>query len=168
MISDTPMGKEGLLGRILIPLLLLAALPAQAIECSFGDDGMTVTWEPVEGQYQYLEIWYSPEEIEDSGIALATLEPDGDGVFPTEAVIPPSFVVNPEECIGCGICVQQCPTDAIELVDLKAVIDPEACISCGICAQGCPTDAIYAPGAGDHFALVGVGTDGAVEILERL
>lgn len=156
------------MGRTLIPLLLLAALPAQAIECDFGGDGMTVTWEPVEGGYGHLEVWCSPEEIEDSGMVVARVQPDEDGVFPTEAVIPPSFVVNPEECIGCGICVQQCPADAIELVDMKAVIDPEKCIACGICAQGCPTEAIYAPGEGDHYAVVGVGTDGTVEILEKL
>ena len=156
------------MGRILIPLLLLAALPVQAIECDFGGNGVTVTWEPVAEEYGHVEVWYSPDEIEDSGIVVARVEPDENGVFPTEAVIPPSFVVNPADCIGCGICVQQCPTDAIELVDLKAVIDPEACIACGICAQGCPTDAIYAPGEGDHYAVVGIGADGTVEILEKL
>lgn len=156
------------MGKILVPLLLVATFSAQGLECDFGSDGATLTWEAVEGEYGHLEVWFSPEEIEDSGMVVARLEPDEDGAFPTEAVIPPAFVVNPEECIGCGICVQQCPTDAIELVDLKAVIDPEACIACGICAQGCPTDAIYAPSEGDHFALVGVGADGSVEILEKL
>lgn len=156
------------MGRTLIPLLLLAAAQAPAIECDFGGDGITVTWEPPEGTYDHLEIWFSPEEIEDSGIVVARVEPGDDGVFPTEAAVPPAFVVNPGECIGCGICLGECPTDAIEMVDAKAVIDPEKCIACGICAQACPVDAIYAPSEGDHFAVVGIDADGAATVLETL
>ena len=41
-------------------------------------------------------------------------------------------------CIGCGICVRNCPTGAAELKDNLAVIDPEKCIGCGVCAEKCP------------------------------
>jgi ferredoxin len=144
------------------------AVQVQSIECTFGGDGIALSWEAVEGEYEYLEVWYSADEIEDSGIVLARLEPQDDGSFATETLIPPAFVVNPEECIGCAVCVGECPTDAIEMVDQKAIIDPEKCISCGICAQACPVDAIYAPSEGDHFAVVGIDAEGSAVVLERL
>lgn len=46
-----------------------------------------------------------------------------------------------DECISCGVCATQCPTDAITEGDGKYVIDPEKCISCGLCAGVCPVDA---------------------------
>ena len=41
-----------------------------------------------------------------------------------------------EKCIGCGLCVKECPYDAVHLVDKKAVID-EKCTLCGACIQAC-------------------------------
>ncbi|MDR0790614.1 MAG: DUF362 domain-containing protein [Bacteroidales bacterium] len=41
-------------------------------------------------------------------------------------------------CIGCGSCVQNCPGNAISLVDGKAVIDPEKCLGCAKCIAECP------------------------------
>jgi len=37
----------------------------------------------------------------------------------------------------------KCPTDAIEMKNGKAVIDPQNCIDCGICAEQCPFAAIH-------------------------
>lgn len=48
-----------------------------------------------------------------------------------------------DECIGCGICTESCPVEAISLVDDKAVIDPEICTGCGLCADVCPMEAIH-------------------------
>jgi len=47
-----------------------------------------------------------------------------------------------EECISCGACASECPTEAISEGDATFVIDPELCIDCGACADVCPTDAI--------------------------
>ena len=50
--------------------------------------------------------------------------------------------VNKEECIGCGMCVSECPKNAIKVIDGTAVIDKEKCIKCGICIDTCPVEAI--------------------------
>ena len=45
-------------------------------------------------------------------------------------------------CIACGLCVKNCPADAIRLVQFHAVIDAERCLSCGACAVVCPRHVI--------------------------
>jgi len=50
-------------------------------------------------------------------------------------------VVDSEKCAGCGICVDVCPADAIE-VNKQAVVDDEACTGCAACVSECPNEAI--------------------------
>lgn len=45
-------------------------------------------------------------------------------------------------CIGCGICVKNCPKEAIRVENFHAIIDEEKCVGCGICMQKCPKKAI--------------------------
>jgi electron transfer flavoprotein alpha subunit len=47
-----------------------------------------------------------------------------------------------DKCIGCQICVAECPVGAIEMVDGAACIDPEVCIGCGKCFDVCPVEAV--------------------------
>jgi ferredoxin len=46
-----------------------------------------------------------------------------------------------DDCISCGACEPECPTNAISEGDSKYVIDAETCISCGACAGVCPVAA---------------------------
>ncbi len=48
-----------------------------------------------------------------------------------------------DECIGCTICAQHCPTDAIAMKPYeKHEIDPDKCVRCGTCKSVCPADAV--------------------------
>ncbi len=50
--------------------------------------------------------------------------------------------VDNDDCVGCGICADQCPVDAIRMEDNKAIIDMDSCIRCGICHGICPKNAV--------------------------
>jgi NADH-quinone oxidoreductase subunit F len=53
-----------------------------------------------------------------------------------------TYSVN-DKCIGCTICAQQCPVDAIAFKPhQKHEIDTALCTKCDICKQACPEDAI--------------------------
>lgn len=54
-----------------------------------------------------------------------------------------------EKCIGCKICMRDCPSKAIEIVKLgdkqfEARIDLARCIYCAQCVESCPKDALEA------------------------
>jgi len=46
-----------------------------------------------------------------------------------------------EECISCGACAAECPTEAISEGSSIYVIDADKCIDCGNCADVCPVGA---------------------------
>jgi len=51
--------------------------------------------------------------------------------------------IIPDKCIGCQICIGECPVGAIELTsEGVAHVDPEVCIGCGKCFDSCPVDAV--------------------------
>ena len=52
-------------------------------------------------------------------------------------------VSSSNQCIGCGICIDACPQECIEVVDgVCKVVNEEACIACGDCVEECPMGAI--------------------------
>jgi ferredoxin len=51
--------------------------------------------------------------------------------------------VNEDMCVGCGVCVDDCPAGAITLKDdQKAIINEDECIRCGRCHDVCPKEAV--------------------------
>ncbi|MFC1717607.1 4Fe-4S binding protein [Candidatus Poribacteria bacterium] len=49
-------------------------------------------------------------------------------------------VIDPDECTGCGICIERCQVDAISEKDGVTVVERKRCIGCGLCVTGCPSD----------------------------
>jgi Na+-translocating ferredoxin:NAD+ oxidoreductase subunit B len=50
--------------------------------------------------------------------------------------------LNEATCVGCGVCVDRCQMEALEMADGKARLDPDRCIGCGLCVSTCPTHAL--------------------------
>jgi ferredoxin len=50
-------------------------------------------------------------------------------------------LIDTEVCVGCGSCVEECPSGAISL-DEVAVVSADECVDCGTCAEVCPSSAI--------------------------
>ena len=53
--------------------------------------------------------------------------------------------VKKESCIGCKLCENVCPSEAIEVksIEKKAEIETSICLQCSNCQQVCPKDAIH-------------------------
>lgn len=51
--------------------------------------------------------------------------------------------IDAEECISCGVCAdERCQVFAIEAIDDTYVVLEDKCIGCGLCVSTCPSDAI--------------------------
>lgn len=51
--------------------------------------------------------------------------------------------IDRDECTGCGLCVDECPSEALSL-DSEGIstVDADACVECGACIDVCPVAAI--------------------------
>ena len=62
--------------------------------------------------------------------------------LPYPALVPQDgdIAFDPETCIFCGMCMRNCPAEAISVsrADKAWTIDPDACLHCGMCRQNCP------------------------------
>jgi len=51
-------------------------------------------------------------------------------------------IVDKKTCIGCGICMRNCPAEVIEMKEGKPSFDYSGCIRCFCCQELCPEHAI--------------------------
>lgn len=53
------------------------------------------------------------------------------------------ITVDKDKCVGCGECVDVCPSEVFELVDGKSEpINADECVECCACVEACPEEAI--------------------------
>lgn len=91
------------------------------------------------------------------GIALLVLAVCGVTIFLLPVItrrhgpeVPPPSVVDEDICVGCKQCAEDCPYDAITMLErapggrslLVARVNPDLCVSCGICAGSCAPMAV--------------------------
>ena len=56
----------------------------------------------------------------------------------------PRPMIDEDECVGCGICVDACPQEVLEVTrGVVEVVNEESCIACEDCVNNCPNGAIY-------------------------
>jgi len=55
----------------------------------------------------------------------------------------PMAEINTTKCLGCGGCIDLCPSVAIVMIDDVVTVDPDLCTGCGICIKICPVRAPY-------------------------
>ena len=53
--------------------------------------------------------------------------------------------IDEDKCVGCGLCVDVCPVEAITLEGDKAKVDEDKYTECGQCVEECPNEAISIP-----------------------
>jgi len=49
--------------------------------------------------------------------------------------------IDSDKCVGCGGCIDLCPSIAISMIDDLVTIDDNLCTECGICVKVCPMNA---------------------------
>ncbi|OQY56442.1 MAG: sulfite reductase [Desulfobacteraceae bacterium 4572_88] len=63
--------------------------------------------------------------------------------------------VADEPCSECGMCLESCKEDAIDLAEMRPVIDENRCLFCGQCVRVCPTGTLRGAKQGYRILLGG-------------
>jgi ubiquinol-cytochrome c reductase cytochrome b subunit len=132
---------------VVVPPLLGPAANAFRIEERTPVDLFAAWWLPVSERLTPAGVWGIGAVI-----ALLFLLVPRFARQPREDRLAPS-VVDPRLCTGCNQCPQDCPWEAITMVQreddrptLLAQVNPDRCVSCGICAGSCAPMGVGPPG----------------------
>lgn len=106
-------------------------------------DQVNIAREIVDADALIVVSHFKGHELSGFGGALKNL---GMGCTTREGKLIQHSSVSPfvgvERCKGCGSCLDYCPSNAISLVEKKAVIEGHQCIGCGECIVVCRQQAI--------------------------
>lgn len=82
-------------------------------------------------------------------LAKLSLPESGNETFDMSASTPlpwKKMLVDEANCVGCGVCVNVCPTGAlvkdVNELELTRTITHSLCTNCGVCSEACPQDVI--------------------------
>jgi uncharacterized protein len=104
---------------------------------------VNIAKEIVDADAMVVVTHFKGHELSGFGGALKNL---GMGCTTREGKMVQHSSVNPkmihEKCIGCGLCLEYCPTKALYMKEKKALIDSQKCIGCGECLVICRQQAI--------------------------
>ncbi len=67
--------------------------------------------------------------------------------------------IDPDACVGCGLCIEVCPAKTISMQDGKAVVTGTYSMGCGHCEAVCPVSAISVAALEHPFTLSSAPVD---------
>jgi len=50
--------------------------------------------------------------------------------------------VDPDLCIGCEACLEECKFEALSMNEFVVEIENSKCLGCGLCISSCPEEAL--------------------------
>ena len=66
------------------------------------------------------------------------------------------IIIDTGRCTRCGLCIEECPSSTLALVEEDGYPEPavpERCVHCGHCMAICPVNAVSAPLVSDCFGM---------------
>jgi len=119
-------------------VVLCQSVQLNRIDAAAIVEGYKVMSRVVEGIERWMEKKGFQEINEFVGLALKRILP----LEELERRKICHIVVDDSKCTGCGICVEVCLYDALEIGrKVRLVVDSELCDNCGLCVSICPFEA---------------------------
>lgn len=124
---------------LLKPAVSMAPADMSIAPASVPLDWFYMNFYPLLDRTDPLYVWVLLAGITGVLVALPWLSP-------SKQTAAAAAAVNPDNCNGCTWCFQDCPYEAITMVEhsyrkgmRQAQVDPDRCTACGICTGSCPS-----------------------------